>query len=82
MCPYLQRIFYFNPRARVGRDARLVLLQDAQDDFNPRARVGRDGRGQPLSPRLLYFNPRARVGRDGDLDGQSFLQGISIHAPA
>ena len=33
---------YFNPRARVGRDARSCERQGVCADFNPRARVGRD----------------------------------------
>ena len=39
----------FNPRARVGRDARYNIQQGKKYSFNPRARVGRDkgkfGRG-------------------------------------
>ena len=34
--------FYFNPRARVGRDQASGGDRHARKDFNPRARVGRD----------------------------------------
>ena len=32
----------FNPRARVGRDARPAKQTEGATGFNPRARVGRD----------------------------------------
>ena len=32
----------FNPRARVGRDLKVLVKIGIVDSFNPRARVGRD----------------------------------------
>ena len=54
----------FNPRARVGRDARRDELDALCNGFNPRARVGRDPGAKSRVGRLMRFNPRARVGRD------------------
>ena len=59
-------IFRFNPRARVGRDARSAVQTKQAASFNPRARVGRDSTLQRATMRLSSFNPRARVGRDPD----------------
>ena len=54
----------FNPRARVGRDARRPGCAGAGGCFNPRARVGRDAVSCQRSVDHCRFNPRARVGRD------------------
>ena len=56
--------FYFNPRARVGRDGIHLLAFPTYTYFNPRARVGRDMRRHLLRGLSIHFNPRARVGRD------------------
>ena len=57
-------ITYFNPRARVGRDASSSIRPSLSFHFNPRARVGRDGRTGNQNTGRDNFNPRARVGRD------------------
>ena len=54
----------FNPRARVGRDAKELLFGDYSPGFNPRARVGRDALCWLYESGRWSFNPRARVGRD------------------
>ena len=54
----------FNPRARVGRDAKLLGQVNFFACFNPRARVGRDDHWDEKQWREEGFNPRARVGRD------------------
>ena len=54
----------FNPRARVGRDRKLLPAQSLNCYFNPRARVGRDPLPSPPAATAANFNPRARVGRD------------------
>ena len=54
----------FNPRARVGRDARRARNRACTRRFNPRARVGRDAPCRSSTALPRRFNPRARVGRD------------------
>ena len=72
----------FNPRAHTGRDTRrecnssCVLL-----GFNPRAHTGRDTPRSMGTPRSTGFNPRAHTGRDAFNVPNSFVYGVSIHAP-
>ena len=54
----------FNPRARAGRDFRLVVFDIKDVGFNPRARAGRDRCRRGQRGRGPCFNPRARAGRD------------------
>ena len=47
--------FYFNPRARMGRDHFLSKLRTAKSNFNPRARMGRDSKQIPTFDSILSF---------------------------
>ncbi len=61
---YFRSDVRFNPRARGGRDNRLVHQQWLVFCFNPRARGGRDTFAHAYRARIHCFNPRARGGRD------------------
>ena len=64
------RMRSFNPRTRVGCDARLDSLNSAFSNcFNPRTRVGCDELMQMIAPRVMGFNPRTRVGCDSTSSG-------------
>ena len=54
----------FNPRAREGRDDRLLTFYHVLTCFNPRAREGRDALLAHQQRSHHCFNPRAREGRD------------------
>ena len=73
---------YFNPRARVGRDAIKSIRGIRECYFNPRARVGRDG----LLDRLaLVLGISIHAPAWGATRHNAFcrrLVSISIHAPA
>ncbi len=72
----------FNPRARVGRDLRPVVLSTSPGRFNPRARVGRD------APAVVFFlgwlvsihAPAWGATRPSGRERDRFR--VSIHAPA
>ncbi len=62
----------FNPRARMGRDAALVVAVAHFFSFNPRARMGRDNDVIVAKSFIIGFNPRARMGRDS----QTYFCGV------
>ena len=73
----------FNPRTRVGCDARGRCAGWPRACFNPRTRVGCDPTAWRFFVPFSCFNPRTRVGCD--IGAQLVLTqagGVSIHAPA
>ena len=49
------RFYRFNPRARMGRDDRVIVDRSNNDGFNPRARMGRDFLRSNFHPYPLLF---------------------------
>ncbi len=73
----------FNPRARVGRDAKVDLIVDYNARFNPRARVGRDADLSDQSGVVVEFQSTRPRGARPAVPRVQHLDGIvSIHAPA
>ena len=75
-------MFYFNPRARVGRDSFPSRLSSEPQDFNPRARVGRDLHhvSHRVLPAISIHAPA--WGATRRTEATSIAAMISIHAPA
>ena len=72
----------FNPRARVGRDMKIVnLIQGSQVSIHAPA-WGATYAAQDAAWAAACFNPRARVGRDRDRIHVHVHAVVSIHAPA
>ena len=59
-----QRIYYFNPRSRVGNDECILTISAYLWCFNPRSRVGNDAKNIWKYFCYSSFNPRSRVGND------------------
>ena len=72
----------FNPRTRVGCDARKKARLRMYKSFNPRTRVGCDRFFILERSRLSCFNPRTRVGCDEVGSNLPYRRRVSIHAPA
>ena len=81
--PSVLPVKYFNPRTRVGCDAKTWSIKRAVcRNFNPRTRVGCDRPTCVVGYKIIYFNPRTRVGCDPEKRRNNQLLPISIHAPA
>ena len=73
----------FNPRAREGRDAILLVVDSEVIGFNPRAREGRDlATAADAVDRPLFQSTRPRGARPGRQGGVRGNVRVSIHAPA
>jgi len=72
---------YFNPRARMGRDA-LGLVYCYPCGFQSTRPHGARPGAHPGALPEAHFNPRARMGRDTSGSSCAFGEHISIHAPA
>ncbi|SUN53813.1 Protein of uncharacterised function (DUF3264) [Streptococcus equi subsp. zooepidemicus] len=72
----------FNPLARMGRDNRVVDLDDLIADFNPLARMGRDNRLITQKLKNLRFQSTRPYGaRHDKLLADKVREEISIHSP-
>ena len=73
---------HFNPRARVGRDHGLHVIEERTRDFNPRARVGRDAEDNPTLQVLSISIHAPAWGATFRHFVRHRRDDISIHAPA